>query len=167
MCVSQLVGAFASGRALPKGFSIRSSRGKAFIGPEEYELVRKACRESVRLLFFLSGKLIKEPLEPRHPLWLLGIKLLYDPDVNQSALACNSLLYEIEINSKRMLLFQELNSFIEAFRIRVLSFQKCYVELKTQKELLETNNKTLQKCRRKFKTLLVEIARVGKYFYNY
>ena len=158
----QLIAAFSSGRTLPKGFSIRSPRGKAFLPPEEHALVEKACRESTRLYLFLSGQIINKPLEPRDPGWLLGLKLLHDADINQSALACNSLIYEIEINPKRMLLFQELTSFINAFRVRVLSFEKCYLELKTKKELLETTNVTLQRCRRKFITLLVEIAAVGK-----
>jgi hypothetical protein len=157
----QLVGAFSAGRNLPKGFSIRSARGKAFIPPEEYKLVLKACRESKRLFLFLSGKLIIEPLQSRDPVWLLGLKLLHDDDINQAALACNSLLYEIEINPKRMLLFQELSTMIDAFRLRILSFSPNYVDLNSCKSLLQSTTTTLQRSRRKFRDLLMEIARVG------
>jgi hypothetical protein len=116
----------------------------------------------MRLFLLLSGQLVRSPLEARDPVWLLGVQLLHDTDINQAALACNSLIYEIEINPKRMLLFQELTAFISAFRLRVLSFEKCYADLRTSKELLETTNTTLQRCRRKFRNLLMEIARVGK-----
>ena len=159
----QLITAFSAGRLLPKGFSIRSSRGKAFLPPDEHSRAKKACQEAIRLVLFLSGQLIKEPLEPRDPLWMLEVKLLQDEDIKQAALACNSLLYEIECNSERIILYQELNAFVAAFRMRVLSFEKVYVDFKEKKNQLEENHAVLQKCRRKFKNLLKEIARVGMF----
>ena len=116
----------------------------------------------MRLLFFLSGQIIKDPLDSRDPIWILGVKLLENPDIGQAALACNSLLYEIELNPKRMLLFQELNLFVSAFRLRVLSFEKQYLEVKSGKDALESSNKNLQRARAKFRSLLMEITNVGK-----
>lgn len=158
---------FSSARKLPKGLGIRGARGKAHLSPDDHTSIILASKEAIRMTLTLSGNVIKTPMESRSPLWLLELKILTDDDVLQSALATNCLLYELEINPKRMLISHELSNMIAALGVRVKKFEDCYNGMRDNSKALAVNNRRLVRAKRMFNKELYEVTHHGNSTYGY
>jgi hypothetical protein len=160
--LEELVGIFSTARKLPKGLNIRGARGKAHLSPDDHNAIILACRESIRLTLLLSSNVTKSPLESRSPVWLLSLKLLMDDDVQQCALAANSLLTELEINSKRLIIANELQIMISCLKMRVKKFEIIFKELTKYLKRLKAELREYVERMRQFTEILFEITHMGK-----
>jgi hypothetical protein len=131
------------------------------LSPDDHNSILLASREAIRLTLLLSSKINKAPLESRSPLWLLGLKLLMDEDIQQCVLAANSLLYELEINSKRLIIANELQIMITCLKTRVKKFETIYQEMSKYAKLLKVEIKDYFEKKRLFTEILFEITHMG------
>lgn len=131
------------------------------MSPDDHNSILLASREAIRLTLLLSSKINKAPLESRSPLWLLGLKLLMDEDIQQCVLAANSLLYELEINSKRLIIANELQIMITCLKTRVKKFETIYQEMSKYAKLLKVEIKDYFEKKRLFTEILFEITHMG------
>lgn len=160
--LEDLVGVFSTARKLPKGLNIRGARGKAHLSPDDHNSIIIASREAIRLTLMLSCQVTKTPLESRSPLWLLGLKLLTDDDIQQSVLAANLLLYELEINNKRLIIANELQIMINCLKSRVKKFEILYKEMTKYSKLLKSETREYLTKQKRFTEILFEITHMGK-----
>lgn len=112
----------------------------------------------------LFSKVNKTPLESRSPIWLLGLKLLGDEDVSQSVLAANTLLYELENNSKRLIIANEIQIIITCLKTRVKKFEQSYKEVTRYTKLVKSEKREFIDKKRQFNEILFEITHMGKIF---
>jgi hypothetical protein len=91
----------------------------------------------------------------------LGLKLLMDEDIQQCVLAANSLLYELEINSKRLIIANELQIMITCLKTRVKKFETIYQEMSKYAKLLKVEIKDYFEKKRLFTEILFEITHMG------
>jgi hypothetical protein len=134
------------------------------LSPDDHNSIQLASREAIRLTLLLSSKITKTPLESRSPLWLLGLKLLTDDDIQQCVLAANSLLYELELNSKRLIIANELQIMITCLKTRVKKFETIYKEMSKYSKLLKMEIKDYFEKKRQFTEILFEITHMGSPF---
>lgn len=157
-----MVVVFSTARKLPKGLSIRGARGKAHLNPDDYNSIQVACRESIKLTLILFSKINQTPLESRSAIWLLGLKLLSDDDSSQCVLAANTLLYELENNSKRLIIANELQMIVTSLKMRVKKFEQAYKEMTRLIKLVKSEKRDFIEKKRQFNEILFEITHMGK-----
>ena len=146
---------------------MRGARGKAHLSPDDHNSIILASKQAIRMVLTLSGQTIKNPLDSNSPLWLLELKLLNDDDVLQSALAVNSLLYELEANPKRMIISHELFNMISALSGRIKKFEEAYSAMRSCSRDLKESNRALVRAKRKFNAELLEVTHHGMYVCMY
>lgn len=135
------------------------------MSPDDHNSILLASQEAIRLTLLLSSKVNKSPLESRSPLWLLSLKLLMDEDIQQCVLAANSLLYELEINTKRLIIANELQIMITCLKTRVKKFETIYQDMSKSEKLLKVEVKDYFEKKRVFTEILFEITHMGNHLH--
>ena len=90
-----------------------------------------------------------------------------DEDIQQCVLAANSLLCELEINTKRLIIANELQIMITCLKTRVKKFETIYQDMSKSAKLLKVQIKDYFEKKRVFTEILFEITHMGNHLHTF